>query len=299
MKNSLPPPPQMGNGGSPPAHLPSSTAPDDFHFADFPCIAAKWMQPPARAPERHDAWMHEWNNEIWDILATPDDWLSCGMLNDLKFAATGAHPSWSRRDGPDEAAYQAWKRAVDDMWLSHATLDEHHALIETRARLELALARQIRKLRELSAARTIFLWLRQCRLHARLARQTSRRQVREAALARLRHEQECSDRAAEQELADDRLRVPPAEARPLAVAVRRNMAGACATAAPASPDRVPAAIRRIQAAHDTLAAPLDALLAEFAALAVNTAPPSKTSPVSVRLALGNGFRYLVTKPIWR
>ena len=64
-----------------------------------------------------------------------------GMLDDLEFAATGAHHSWSRRDGPDEAAYQAWKRTVDDMWLSHATLDEHHALIETRARLELALAR--------------------------------------------------------------------------------------------------------------------------------------------------------------
>jgi hypothetical protein len=46
---------------------------------------------------------------------------------------------------------------------------------------------------------------------------------------------------------------------------------------PASPARVPAAIRRIQAACDTLAASLDALLTEFAALAVDTAPPTKTS----------------------
>ena len=81
------------------------------------------------------------------------------------------------------------------MWLSHETFDEHHALIETRARLELALAHQVRQHRELTAARTIFLWLRQRRLHARLARQTSRRQLHEAALARLRYEQECSERA--------------------------------------------------------------------------------------------------------
>ena len=71
------------------------------------------------------------------------------------------------------------------MWLSHATLEEHHALIEMRARLELALARQVRQHRELTAARIIFLWLRQRRLHARLARHTSRLQLREAALARL------------------------------------------------------------------------------------------------------------------
>jgi hypothetical protein len=55
------------------------------------------------------------------------------------------------------------------MWLSHATLDEHHALIETRARLKLVLARQVRQHRELTAAPTIFLWLRRRRLHTRLA----------------------------------------------------------------------------------------------------------------------------------
>ncbi len=88
--HSLPPPPQMGNGGSPPAHLPLSTAPDAFwfpSFVDFPWVAAKWMQPPARAPD-HD-WMHDWGNEIWDILATPDNWLSRGMNEDLESAAKG------------------------------------------------------------------------------------------------------------------------------------------------------------------------------------------------------------------
>ena len=118
------------------------------------------------------------------------------MLDNLKFAVTGEHPSWSCRDSPDEATYQVWKCPVVNMWLSHATLDEHHALIETRARLKLALARQVRQHQELTPARTIFLWLRQHRLHARLARQTSRRQLHEAALARLRYEQECSECAA-------------------------------------------------------------------------------------------------------
>jgi hypothetical protein len=132
---------------------------------------------------------------IWDILGTPDDWLAHGMDKDLVSAAKGELPL-PRPDSPDEAACQAWKRAVDDMWLSHAALDAHHAIIEKRATLKLALARKVRQQRELSATRTIFFWLRRRRLHARLARQTSRRQLREAALARLRYEQECSKRAA-------------------------------------------------------------------------------------------------------
>jgi hypothetical protein len=106
------------------------------------------------------------------------------MNEDLESVAKGELP-WPRWDSPDEAAYQAWKRAVDDMWLSHAALDVHHALIKKRAKLELALARQVRQQQELFAAHTIFLWLCRRRLHVRLARQTSRRQLREAALARM------------------------------------------------------------------------------------------------------------------
>jgi hypothetical protein len=45
--------------------------------------------------------------------------------------------------------------------------------------------------RNRAAARTIFLWLCRRRLHIRLARQTLRRQQREAALAHLRYEQDC------------------------------------------------------------------------------------------------------------
>ncbi len=73
--------------------------------------------------------------------------------------------------------------------------------------------------------------------------------------------------------------VQPAEDRLLGDVGRHDTATVCAVASPASSDRVPAAIRRIQAACDTLAAPLDALLAKFAALAVDTASPPKTSPV--------------------
>ena len=194
IRDSLSPPQQMGNGGSPPAHLPLSTAPDDYCFADFPLFAAKWMQPPARAPK----WMREWTNggiKRYTILGwgSPHHWIVRGRQEDLRFAVTVEHPR-PRHDSPDEAAYQAWKCAVDNMWRIHAMLDEHHALIATRAKIETELARQARQQR--SAARTIFLWLRRRRLHARLARQTSRRQLREAALARLRYEQECSERAA-------------------------------------------------------------------------------------------------------
>jgi hypothetical protein len=57
---------------------------------------------------------------------------------------------------------------------------------------------------------------------------------------------------------------------------------------PASPARIPAAFWRIQAACDTLTAPLDALLAEFAALAVDTAPPTNTSMLAEFAALAVG-----------
>ncbi len=49
--------------------------------------------------------------------------------------------------------------------------------------------------RQMAAAQTIFLWLRRRCLHVRLARQTLWRQQREAALARLRYEQDCCLRA--------------------------------------------------------------------------------------------------------
>ena len=49
--------------------------------------------------------------------------------------------------------------------------------------------------RQMAATQVIFLWHRRQRLFARLARQTSWRLQREAALARMQHEQECCARA--------------------------------------------------------------------------------------------------------
>jgi hypothetical protein len=115
--------------------------------------------------------MRDWETSIWELVCNTDrpSWIIRGKHEDLELAAKGEQPYRPLHPCPELAAYHAWKRAVDDMWLSHATLDEHHALIETRARLELVLARQVRQHRELTAARTIFLWLRQRRLHTRLA----------------------------------------------------------------------------------------------------------------------------------
>ncbi len=146
MKNSLPPPPQMGNGGSPPAHLPSSMAPDAFwfpSFKDFPCVAAKWMQPLARAPDCN--WMREWETSIWELMLNPDrpSWIIPGKHDNLELAAKGVQPYPPLHVSPERAAYDAWKRAVDDMWLSHATLNEHHTLIKQQAKVKIALARQV------------------------------------------------------------------------------------------------------------------------------------------------------------
>ena len=80
-------------------------------------------------------------------------------------------------------------------------------------------------------------------------------------------------------LADERHHPQTAEDWSLADAGRHDTATVCAMISPASPDRVPAAIWRIQAACDTLAAPLDALISKFAALAVDTALPTKPLPV--------------------
>jgi hypothetical protein len=66
----------------------------------------------------------------------------------------------------------------------------------TRTRQEAAAARARQEAARRAAARTIFLWLRRRRLHIRLARQTSRRQQREANLARLRYKDDCCAHAA-------------------------------------------------------------------------------------------------------
>jgi hypothetical protein len=45
-RNPLPYPPQMRNGGLPPAHLPLSSLSDPLAWLQY-----KWSQPPPRAPD--------------------------------------------------------------------------------------------------------------------------------------------------------------------------------------------------------------------------------------------------------
>jgi hypothetical protein len=56
-RNPLPYPPQMGNGGSPPAHLPSSSLSEPEVWSQI-----KWSQPPPRAPSPLLTW-EEWQQE--------------------------------------------------------------------------------------------------------------------------------------------------------------------------------------------------------------------------------------------
>jgi hypothetical protein len=68
--------------------------------------------------------------------------------------------------------------------------------------------------RQMAAAQIIFLWLRCQGLHTRLACQTLRRQQREAALARLQHEQECCARMLQAE--EQHKQVAAAQAKAIA-----------------------------------------------------------------------------------
>jgi hypothetical protein len=101
--------------------------------------------------------------------------------------------AWARHhqaahDCQDAAAARACKEAARRQQL----LNEQAAC--TRQEATAARARQEAACR--AAARTIFLWLRRCCLHIRLARQTSRHQQREANLAHLRYKDDCCARAA-------------------------------------------------------------------------------------------------------
>jgi len=83
------------------------------------------------------------------------------------------------------------------------------------ARQEEAARRQrAAEVRKTAAAQLIFLWLRRRRLYARLARQTSRLQQRESALARQHHEGECFARVLQAE--KQHMQVAAAQAKALA-----------------------------------------------------------------------------------
>jgi hypothetical protein len=105
----LPYPPQMRNGGLPPAHLPSSSLSNPSAWLQY-----KWSQPPPRASD-------------W-VCDAPDDWIGRALREDQQ--AAGLLPPKSP-GGPillgarthAERAYQDWKWAVDKLWE-----DERHRL---------------------------------------------------------------------------------------------------------------------------------------------------------------------------
>jgi hypothetical protein len=125
-----------------------------------------------------------------------------------------------------------------------------------RARQEEAARRQhAAEARKTAAAQLIFLWLRRRRHYARLACQTSRRQQREAALARQQHEDECFARALQAE--KQRMQVAAAQAKVLADEAKERHRQAEATIG--EQRRQAAAARKKQAADEQRAAESAAL----------------------------------------
>jgi hypothetical protein len=128
-QDPLPYPPQMRNGGSPPAHLSSSFLSDPSGWLQY-----KWSQPPPRAPNWVIANYLKFNppadvgcplcNEEWLQRALREDQQAAGLLPQKFPGGPILHGARART----EHAYQDWKWAVEDLWE-----DERHCL-QTAAR---------------------------------------------------------------------------------------------------------------------------------------------------------------------
>jgi hypothetical protein len=198
--NTLPYPPQMRNGGSSPAHLPSSSLSDPSWWLQF-----KWLQPPPRAPK----WLFDYYrsyNPPANVCRPPSykELLQRAIREDQE--AAGLLPPEQPYWGPllheahacTDRAYRDWKAAIDDLWAdeyaAHARQEAACAaqrFLHERANIRLlhedwkaarhqrlldketARRRCAAQARQTTAARVIFLWFRYRRLFARLTRQTS------------------------------------------------------------------------------------------------------------------------------
>ena len=100
--NTPPDPPQMRNGGSPPAHLSSSSLSDPSWWLQF-----KWSQPPPRAPEWLFDYYEHYNPPPGPLWSTAS----------LERMALTRHPRRPRgcRVTPDEAT-----RGANSSWGSRA-----------------------------------------------------------------------------------------------------------------------------------------------------------------------------------
>jgi hypothetical protein len=134
LRGSLPPPPQMGNGGSPPAHLPpSSTAMDSSYLSDpSRWLHIKWLQPPPRAPEWLFDYYERYNPSPLDTCGRPicdEDWLQRALRKDHQAAgllppAPPGGPVLIGARARADRAYRDWKGANDELWAG-----EHHRLV--------------------------------------------------------------------------------------------------------------------------------------------------------------------------
>ncbi len=128
-RDPLPYPPQMRNGGLPPAHLPSSSLSDPLAWLQY-----KWSQPPPRASD----WVfddfqkfnplanvgHSFHDEEWLQRALCKDQQAAGLLP----PKLSGGPILLGARARTERAYQDWKWTVDALWE-----DECHRL-QTAAR---------------------------------------------------------------------------------------------------------------------------------------------------------------------
>ena len=117
MSRDAPPyPPQMRNGGSPPAHLSSSYLSDPSWWLHF-----KWLQPPPRAPKWLFDYYKSYNpaanvgrplqEENWHQRAIREDQQAAGLL-----LPECEGPILHGARALADHAYKNWKAAIDDLW---------------------------------------------------------------------------------------------------------------------------------------------------------------------------------------
>ena len=116
-RNPLPYPPQMRNGGLPPAHLPSSSLSNPLAWLQY-----KWLQPPPRAPNWVFDDYQKFNPPVnvgcplhdkkWLQRAFRKDAQAAGILPPDPTGGLILHGACARA----EHAYRDWKWAVDNLW---------------------------------------------------------------------------------------------------------------------------------------------------------------------------------------
>ena len=107
----------MGNGGSPPAHLPSSSLSDPEVW-----LQIKWSQPPPQAPNWLFAHYQAYNLppnigpplpwEEWHQRAFRKDQQAAGLLPLALLGGPILHGACARM----EHAYRDWKWAINGLW---------------------------------------------------------------------------------------------------------------------------------------------------------------------------------------